>query len=173
MSIWNNKSEITNETHDEVDAGWSKSHAIHFKIFIDGCNSIKFDWVNKHYVAVTIQEPTQVPSCCNLLVPVRQLCFNSRSARMSVSQVQRVLIVENDLASRSYLTCQNKFRDTFPDSRVPNKSTISRLVNRFFGLRNSSPSCIKHEEKSECMYCWTQWAFPTLNITLFFVFWFQ
>jgi hypothetical protein len=34
-------------------------------------------------------------------------------------------------ASRSYLTCQNEFRDTFPDSPVPKKSTITRLVNRF------------------------------------------
>jgi hypothetical protein len=42
-----------------------------------------------------------------------------------------VFIVEHYLASRSYLTCQNEFRDTFPDSPVPNKSTISRLVNRF------------------------------------------
>jgi hypothetical protein len=50
---------------------------------------------------------------------------------MSFSQVQRVFIVENCLASRSYLTCQNEFRDTFPDSPVPNKATISRLVNRF------------------------------------------
>jgi hypothetical protein len=29
------------------------------------------------------------------------------------------------------LTCQNLFRDIFPDSPVPNKSTVSRLVNRF------------------------------------------
>jgi hypothetical protein len=45
--------------------------------------------------------------------------------------MQRVFIVEHYLASRSYLTCQVKFRDTFPDSPVPNKSTVSRLVNRF------------------------------------------
>jgi hypothetical protein len=50
---------------------------------------------------------------------------------MSFSQVQRVFIVEHYLASRSYLTCQNGFWDTFPDSPVPNKSTVSRLVNRF------------------------------------------
>jgi hypothetical protein len=42
-----------------------------------------------------------------------------------------VFIVEHYLASRSYLTCQNEFRDTFPDSPVPSKSTVSRLVNRF------------------------------------------
>jgi hypothetical protein len=80
---------------------------------------------------VTIQEPTQVTSCCNLLAPVRQLSSKSRSARMSFSQVQPVFIVEHYLASRSHLTCQNEFRDTFPGSPVPNKSTISRLVNRF------------------------------------------
>jgi hypothetical protein len=50
---------------------------------------------------------------------------------MSFSQEQRVFIVEHYLASRSYLTCQNEFRDTFPDSPVPNKSIVSRLVNRF------------------------------------------
>jgi hypothetical protein len=50
---------------------------------------------------------------------------------MSFSQVQRVFIVEHYLTSHSYLTCQNEFRDTFPDSPVPNKSTVSRLVNRF------------------------------------------
>jgi hypothetical protein len=70
-------------------------------------------------------------SCCNLPALVRQLSSNSRSARVSFSQVQRVFIVEHYLASRSYLTCQNEFRDTFPDFPVPNKSTVSRLVNRF------------------------------------------
>jgi hypothetical protein len=113
------------------------------------------------------QEPTQVTSCCNLLAPVRQLSFNSQSSRIPFSQVQRVFIVEHYLASRSYLTCQNEFRDTFPGSPEPNKSTISRLVNRFRHSRNSSPCCIRHEEKSECMHRWTLWTFPTLNITLF------
>jgi hypothetical protein len=70
---------------------------------------------------MTIQEPTQVMPCCNLLAPVRQLSSDSRSARMSFSQVQRVFIVEHYLASRSYLICQNEFRDTFPDAPVPDK----------------------------------------------------
>jgi hypothetical protein len=120
---------------------------------------------------VTIQEPTQVMPCCNLLVPVRQLSFNSRSARI-FSQVQRVFIVKHYLASRSYSTYQNELRDTFPDSPVPNKSTISRLVNHFRDMK-SSLDCIKHEKKSECMHCWMRWIFPTLNITLLFIFWFQ
>jgi hypothetical protein len=80
---------------------------------------------------VTIREPTQVTSCCNLLAPVLQLPSNSRSARMPFSQVQRVFIVKHCLASRSYSTCQNEFRDTFTNSPVPNKWTISRLVNGF------------------------------------------
>jgi hypothetical protein len=42
-----------------------------------------------------------------------------------------VFIVEHYLVSRSYLIYQTEFRDTFPDSFVPNKSTISRLVSRF------------------------------------------
>jgi hypothetical protein len=116
---------------------------------------------------VTIQEPTQVTSCCNLLTPFRQLSSNSRSARMYFLQVRRVFIVEHYQAFRCYLTCQNEFRDTFPDSHVLNKSTVSRLVNRFRSLQNSSPTCIKHEEKSECMHRWTRWTFPTLDITLF------
>jgi hypothetical protein len=41
-------------------------------------------WINKHSIAVTIQQPTQVTSCCNLLAPVRQLSSDSRSTRMSV-----------------------------------------------------------------------------------------
>jgi hypothetical protein len=53
-----------------------ENHATHIKIFIDGCNSIKFD-------------------------------------------------------------CQNEFKDTFPDSPVPNKSTVSRLVNRFLSLQKT------------------------------------
>jgi hypothetical protein len=112
-------------------------------------------------------------ACCNLLAPVHQLSFNSQSARMSFSQVQQVFIVEHYLASCSYLTCQNDFRDTFPDSHVPNKSTVSHLVNHFHHCRNSSPGCITHDEKSECMHRWMQWTFPALNITLFFVFWFN
>jgi hypothetical protein len=101
---------------------------------------------------MTIPEPTQVTSCCNLLAPVRQLSFNSRNARMSFSQAQRVFIVEHYLASRSYVTCQNEFRDTFLDSPVPSKSTVSCLVKRLRHCRNSSPGCIKHEKKSECMH---------------------
>jgi hypothetical protein len=88
--------------------------------------------INTHIaVTILVQEPTQVMPSCNLLAPVCQLSCNSRSARMSFSQVQRVFIVKHYMASRSHLTYQNEFRDTFAGSPVLNKSTISRLVNRF------------------------------------------
>jgi hypothetical protein len=50
---------------------------------------------------------------------------------MVFSQDQRVFILEHDFFTRSYGECQNAFRNSFPDSVVPNKSTIQRLVERF------------------------------------------
>jgi hypothetical protein len=94
---------------------------------------------------VTVQQPTQVTSCCNPLRSVRHLSFNSRSARMpSFSQVQRVFTVEHCLASRFYSNCQNEFTDS------------------------GASICIKNEERSECMNRWTRCTFQTLNITLLF-----
>jgi hypothetical protein len=108
-----------------------KSHATLIKIFIDGCSSVQFDWINKDSIALTIQEPTQVTSCCDPLAPIRQLSFNSRSARMSfftsATSVHFRILAGNSLL----LDYQNDLRDTFSDSPVPNKSTVSRLVNRF------------------------------------------
>jgi hypothetical protein len=128
-------SKIQNEESLIVGAGgpytgWSKSHATHTKLFVDGCNLIQSDWINNHTMSLWLckspRRSRHIVTCSR-----RQLSSISRSARMSFSQVQRVFIVEHYLASRSYLTCQNEFRDTFHDSPVPNKSTISRLVNRF------------------------------------------
>jgi transposase len=51
--------------------------------------------------------------------------------RFFFSQDQRVFILEHYLSTRSYAECQNAFRNYFPDSLVPNKSTIQRLVERF------------------------------------------
>jgi hypothetical protein len=47
------------------------------------------------------------------------------------SQDQRVFILEHYFSTRSCAECQNAFRNSFPDSVVPNKSTIQRLVERF------------------------------------------
>jgi transposase len=50
---------------------------------------------------------------------------------MIFSQDQRVFILEHYFSTRSYAECQNAFRNSFPDSVVPNTSTIQRLVERF------------------------------------------
>jgi hypothetical protein len=120
---------------------------------------------------VTIQDPTQVTSC-RLVAPVRHLFSNNRSARMGLSHMQRVFLVENYQKFRSYLTCQNKFRVTLPDSSVPNKSTVFRMVNSFHGGRNCSPAGTVHETRGKgsanaCIHRWTPWTFPTLDITFF------
>jgi hypothetical protein len=46
-------------------------------------------------------------------------------------QDKRVFILEHDYSTRSYAECQNAFRKSSPDSVVPNKSTIQRLLERF------------------------------------------
>jgi hypothetical protein len=78
---------------------------------------------------------------------------------MPFSQVQRVSIVKHYPTSRSYLTWQNEFRDTFSDSLVPKKSTMSRLVNCFHDIgsmqdRNCSgqSSVLSDDSLDKCMH---------------------
>jgi AraC-like DNA-binding protein len=56
---------------------------------------------------------------------------------MVSSQDQRVFILEHYFSTRSYAECQNAFRNSFPDSVVPNKSTIQRLVDRLREARST------------------------------------
>jgi hypothetical protein len=79
------------------------------------------DYTKAHAGHVMLQPDRASPS----------VVFQQSNARISFSQVQWVFIVKHYLASCSYLTCQNEFRVTFPDSPVPIKSTISCLVNCF------------------------------------------
>jgi hypothetical protein len=132
---------------------------------------LQFDWINKrtYHCDYTRAHAGHV-ILYNLLAPVRQLSFSSRSARMSFSQVQRVFIVQHCLVSRSYLTFQNEFKDTFPDSTVPNKSTISRLVNRFrdTGTLHRVASNIK--KRVNACIAERGGHFQHLILTMFFVF---
>jgi hypothetical protein len=50
---------------------------------------------------------------------------------MSYSNVRRVFIVQYYLHSKSYLKCQNDFRNAFPKSQVLRKSKVFRLVAAF------------------------------------------
>jgi hypothetical protein len=54
-----------------------------------------------------------------------------------------------------------------PPARIRRFETKYWAVHFKRHCRNSSPGCIKHEEKSEGMHRWTRWTFPALNITLF------
>jgi transposase len=47
------------------------------------------------------------------------------------SQHQRAFIHQHYFSNRSYAEYQNAFRNSFPDSLEPNKSTVQRLVERF------------------------------------------
>jgi hypothetical protein len=136
-----------------------------------------FYWVNENNIAVAIQDLTQFTSCLNVLAPVRQ-SFSRMS--VSFSQVQRVFAVEHCLAPRSCLTCQNEFSVAFPDIPVPNRSTVSRLVKSYRdtgSVRCSKcsgrPSLLSDDTLDDCTHHWKLWTFPTLNVTLSFVFWFQ
>jgi hypothetical protein len=51
--------------------------------------------------------------------------------RRFFSQDQRVFILEQYFSTRTYAECQNAFRNSFPDSVLPNKSTIQCLLECF------------------------------------------
>jgi transposase len=51
--------------------------------------------------------------------------------KMVCSQDQCVFIHEHYFSTQSYAECQNAFRNSFPHTVVPNKSTIQRLLECF------------------------------------------
>jgi hypothetical protein len=51
--------------------------------------------------------------------------------KMFFSRKINLFVLEHYFSTRSYAECQNAFRNFFPDSVVPNKYTIQRLVKRF------------------------------------------
>jgi hypothetical protein len=128
---------------------------------------MQFNWI-KHIISLWLYN-----SPCRSCHVVTCLC-QSVSCLKTV-EVQGCLFHkfnEHYLISHSYLTCQNEFRDTFTNSPVPNKSIKSCLVNHFCDT-GTLHRVASNMRKSECMHRWMQWIFPTLNLTLFFVFWFK
>ncbi|XP_076666554.1 uncharacterized protein LOC143368066 [Andrena cerasifolii] len=59
---------------------------------------------------------------------------------------KRSFLVQNYLRTRSYLECQGAFREKYPGSPVPNKTTISRLARKF--REYGSLTNRKHHRKS-------------------------
>jgi hypothetical protein len=142
------------------------SHTTHIKIFIDGCNSIQFYWINKHTISLWLYESPcrsrHVVSCSHQSIS----CFQT-------VEVQQVFIVEHYLASHSYLTCQNEFRDTF--SRLSCAKQIDNILSGepFLSLQKLFTGLHQTWGKE-----WMHASVNTMHISntyynIVFVFWFQ
>jgi hypothetical protein len=162
----NDYAEILNAV-STLYTGWSKSRATHINIFIDCCNSIQFDWINKntislwlyksphrlrHFVtcsrqSVSCLQTVEVHGC--LFHKCNECSLSNTTWHLVLTQLARISLGIHFLI----LLCQ---------------TNRQYLVNRFRHCRNSSPGCIRHEENSACMHRWTRWTFPTLDITFFF-----
>jgi hypothetical protein len=138
------------------------------KYFFHSCNSIQFNWINKHTVSMWLYK-NPCRSChvvtslhqsvsCLSTVELQQCLFHRYECSLSNTTWHLIL---TELARMSLgihfpiLLCQKN-----------QQSSTSEL---FPWHRDSSPGCFKHEEKSECMHHWTRWTFPTLYITFFFL----
>jgi hypothetical protein len=104
---------------------------------------------------VTIQESTQVTSCCNLLAPVRHLssnnqvdgCLSHKCNECSLSNTTWPLVITY-LARMSFgIQFPNLLRQTSRQYLVWKTVSVTQEA-----CRNSLPCCIKHEENSECMH---------------------
>jgi hypothetical protein len=60
-------------------------------------------------------------------------------ASMENSRAERVLILENYFASKSFAAVREAFSNAYPDKEVPNKVTIQRLVTEF---RDTGSVCV-------------------------------
>jgi hypothetical protein len=88
---------------------------------------------------------------------------------MPFAEVKRLFIVEHFLASRSYLTCRNEFRDTFTYSSASNKWTVSRLAHRFGDKRVLQRVTSNMRDRVNACIAGRGGHFQLLNITLIFV----
>jgi hypothetical protein len=103
------------------NTGWSKSHGTHVKIFIGGCNSTQFDWINKHTLSLwlykSLHRSRHVVTCSlrsvSRLSKVEvQGCLFNKCNECSLSNTTWHLVLTK-LARRSLRI--------FSDSPVPNK----------------------------------------------------
>jgi hypothetical protein len=88
---------------------------------------------------------------------------------MVYSRAERVFILENYLASKSFAAVREAFSNAYPDKEVPNKTTIHRLVTasrdtgsvcdmkharRRTVLTNETPRNVEETIKATRMYCY-------------------
>jgi hypothetical protein len=90
--------------------GWLKSHAIHVKIFINGCNSIKFlGLINTQYhCGYTRAHADHV-----MLQPAHLSVVFQQSKGKDIFFTSAMSIHCRTLPNISFLTCQNEFRVSF------------------------------------------------------------
>jgi hypothetical protein len=65
------------------------------------------------------------------------------------------------------------WRRTCTKATCTHQKNWNKILSCAFQMSLQKLGYFQHEEKCECMRRWTQRTFPTLNITMFFVFWFQ
>jgi hypothetical protein len=138
-----------------------RSQATHIKIFVDGCNSIQHDWINKHTISLWLYKSPRkwrhVVTCPSVVFQ-RSKCkddfFTSATSvhcRVLPGISFLLNLSECVLGYISRFSCAKQFDNISSSEPLP-------------WHRNSSLGCIKHEKKSECMHRWTRWTFPTQNI---------
>jgi hypothetical protein len=62
--------------------------------------------------------------------PSRELCTSCVGAKMVCSWAECVFILEHYFATESFGTVHEAFSNMYPDKKVPNKTTIHRLVTK-------------------------------------------
>ncbi|KDR23996.1 hypothetical protein L798_07935 [Zootermopsis nevadensis] len=89
---------------------------------------------------------------------------------MSFSQAERVFIMEHYIKTNSYTECQQSFVRSFPESRVPHKSTICRIAYRFRETgsvsdkkRSGRPSSLSDENLNDVKQ-YSEWS-PRKSLT--------
>jgi hypothetical protein len=130
---------------------WLKSHATRIKILTDGCNSVQFDWINKHTVSLWLyNSPRRSRHVVKFTCPSGRFSSNIRSKRMSFSHMNQLHIVEHYLTSRSYSTRRIDFRLHFQNLPCETNRlslvwlTVSVTQEIFTGLHQTWEKQWKH-----------------------------
>jgi hypothetical protein len=136
-----------------------KSHAIRIKIFIDGCSSIKFDWINKHTISPWLYKR-----------PLRSLhvvtCSRQSVSCLETAEVQGCLFHKCNECSMLN-TPGISFLLKFPEWGLGIHSRFSR-AKQIDNISTQELFTGLHQRcRKEWMHRWTRCTFPTLHITLF------
>ena len=99
------------------------------------------------------RKPQRDPASVRFQYCVHCSCVECEFSFMRYSAVQRIFICNTFMKKSSWRKCRRKFRRQFPDSSVPDKTTIYRLVKKFNytgSVQNKKPQVNKRvltEEK--------------------------